>query len=222
MQKLNAHTKPIFKKIHVLTIHDINKLQTAFIVYKAIDKLLHHAFQHYMLPTREFIVTIQEKKYKLHLFSHRLNIRKHSIRHYGTHIWNSLTSYITETKSLNIFKKRYQKYLLSLLWMEKWCIVACTEQLYFDLFICINCIHTFQVFLSCPWILEFNVYHFVLVCRKVNLAILLCFLCGLTMYKTVFLSIIALLHINKINFNILKMQNCMYKLAKWFCKCGPP
>ena len=48
--------------------------------------------------------------------------------------------------------------------MEKWCIVACIDQLYFDLLICINCIHTIQVFLlprDCPWILKFNVYHFV-------------------------------------------------------------
>ena len=38
--KFNAHSKPIFKKTHVLTIHDINKLQTACFVYKAINKLL--------------------------------------------------------------------------------------------------------------------------------------------------------------------------------------
>ena len=31
--KFNAHTKPIFKKTRFLTIHDINKLQTACFVY---------------------------------------------------------------------------------------------------------------------------------------------------------------------------------------------
>ena len=80
--------------------------------------------------------------------SHPLNIRKHCIRHHDTHLWNSFTSYLTESKSLNIFKKRYKKLSVELvmnwniLWMDKWCIVVCIDQLYFDLLICINCIHT--------------------------------------------------------------------------------
>ena len=38
--KCNAHTTPLFKHLNILTIYNINKLQTLCFVYKAVNNLL--------------------------------------------------------------------------------------------------------------------------------------------------------------------------------------
>ena len=42
--EFNAHATPILKEIRLLTIHYMNKIQTACFDYKAINKLLHPRF----------------------------------------------------------------------------------------------------------------------------------------------------------------------------------
>ena len=42
--KWNAHTNEIFKKLNVLTVHDINKLQTCCFVYRSMHNLLPMSF----------------------------------------------------------------------------------------------------------------------------------------------------------------------------------
>ena len=39
-----AHVAPLFKQMHLLNVHDINKLQTEYFVYKSINSLLPHYF----------------------------------------------------------------------------------------------------------------------------------------------------------------------------------
>ena len=97
--KFNAHATPILKEIRLLTIHYINKMQTAYSDYKAINKLLHLRFSALYVTNSDNNSHNTRQTFKLDLFRHRLNIRKHS--NYVTHIiWNSLTSYLTEPKSL--------------------------------------------------------------------------------------------------------------------------
>ena len=68
----------------VLTIHHINKLQTACFVCKAINKLSRPRISILYVTNSEIHSHKTRQTSKLHLLSHRLNIRKHGIRHYGT------------------------------------------------------------------------------------------------------------------------------------------
>ena len=52
---------------------------------------------------------------KLHLVTHRLNVRANSIKVYGRKLWNCLNSHITGSPSYQIYKKRYRKYFLDLM-----------------------------------------------------------------------------------------------------------
>ena len=42
--KWNAHTTPLFKHLNILTVYDINKLQTLCFVSKAVNNLLTQTF----------------------------------------------------------------------------------------------------------------------------------------------------------------------------------
>ena len=97
--KFSANATPILKEIRLLTIHYINKIQTACFDYKAINKLLHPCFSALYVTNSDNNSHNTRQTFKLDLFRHCLNIRKHS--NYVTHIiWKSLTSYLTERKSL--------------------------------------------------------------------------------------------------------------------------
>ena len=63
--KFNAHTNPIFKKTNVLTIHNINKLQTACFAYKAINKLLSLRFSTLYVTSSEIHCHNTRKKSNL-------------------------------------------------------------------------------------------------------------------------------------------------------------
>ena len=47
----------------------------------------------------------------LHIFPHRLNIRRFTVNIYGPKLWNSLSSYIKEAPNIIAFKKRYKNAL---------------------------------------------------------------------------------------------------------------
>jgi hypothetical protein len=112
--KWDAHSEPIFKKLKILTVYDLNKLQTACFVYKAIHGLLPERFSNLFTKNSEIHEHDTRQKSKLHVVTHRLYIRGHSIQIYGTSLWNSLSQTIVDSPSLHIFKKVYKKFLLNL------------------------------------------------------------------------------------------------------------
>ena len=46
--KWNAHTTPLFKHLNMLTVYDVNKLQTLCFVYKAVNNLLPRHFNTFL------------------------------------------------------------------------------------------------------------------------------------------------------------------------------
>jgi hypothetical protein len=77
--KWNAHTKPIFKQFNILTVYDINKLQTCCFVYKALNKLLPERFGNLYMKNTEIHDYYTKQSSKLHAIYHRLKIRQYSI-----------------------------------------------------------------------------------------------------------------------------------------------
>ena len=49
---------------------------------------------------------------KLHVISHRTNLRAYSIQIYGVRLWNMLSKDITEVLSLSIFKSKCKQHLI--------------------------------------------------------------------------------------------------------------
>lgn len=107
-----SHSAPIFTKLHVLTIAQINKLQTACFVYKATNKLLPIQFNYFFTPNSMIHEHNTRQNSKLHLVPHRTKTRANCIRIYGVKIWNSLSNDLRMSPSLQIFRNKYKHLLL--------------------------------------------------------------------------------------------------------------
>ena len=59
---------------------------------------------------------------ELHIPFGRLDIRNFSIRIHGAKVWNSLPSFVKQSRSLDIFKNTLRKYLFS-----SECVVTVTQ-----------------------------------------------------------------------------------------------
>ena len=108
----NAHTSEIFKRLHILSVNNINKLQACCCVYRAINNLLPDMFCDLFVTNSSVHSLDMHQKEKLYVIPHRLIVRKHSIKIYGIKLWNILSQYIIESPTYFIFKKRYKRYLL--------------------------------------------------------------------------------------------------------------
>ena len=49
----------------------------------------------------------------IHIIQARTNYRKFSFRYSGSHLWNSLPLYLTNTKSIFQFKAKYKHYIIN-------------------------------------------------------------------------------------------------------------
>jgi hypothetical protein len=104
--KWNAHTKSIFHRLKIMTLFDINKLQVCCFVYRALHGLLPIQFQELFSLNSDIHDHNTRQACKLHVISHSVKAREHSIRIYGSKLWNSLDTDITCLPSFNLFKKR--------------------------------------------------------------------------------------------------------------------
>ena len=99
-------TTQLFKHLNILTVYDINKLQTLCFVYKAVNNLLPKHFTTFF----NLNINIQQHNTRQssswHFTFHRTNIRANSIKILGLKLWNSLGSSITSLPSFHIFKNR--------------------------------------------------------------------------------------------------------------------
>jgi hypothetical protein len=107
--KWDAHTSPIFHKLHICTLYEINKFQTACFVYKSLNGLLPSQFCNIFISNDEIHEHNTRMKYNIHQISHRTNIRAKSIRIYGAKIWNTLDEQIIDSTTFSVFKSRYKK-----------------------------------------------------------------------------------------------------------------
>ena len=110
--KLNAHSSEIFKKLNVLTVYDINKLQTCCFVYRSMHNLLPMSFCGLFITDSLVHSHVTRQKDQLHVIPHHLNVRRHSIRIYGVKLWNLLSKHLIDSPTYFIFKRRYKSYLL--------------------------------------------------------------------------------------------------------------
>jgi hypothetical protein len=110
--KMNAHTKPLFSKLNILSVFDINNLQVACFMYNAVNALLPIYFNQMFEKNKNIHAHNTRQSNKVHITSHRLDIRRYTVRISGPLLWNSLPKVLTESRNLKIFKRSYKQFLL--------------------------------------------------------------------------------------------------------------
>ena len=106
-----CHTASIFKRLNILTLTKISKLQTACFVYKVLNNLLPSQFNSFFTPN--YMVHYSTRQHsKLHPACCRIKIHADSIHIYGVDIWNSLTSKLQSSPTLSSFMNKYKHLLL--------------------------------------------------------------------------------------------------------------
>lgn len=113
--KWNAHTKPLFYKTRILPIDKLNDLHVACFMYRSLHNMLPQYFCSMFVTNAEIHSHNTRNKENIHLISHRLDLRKFTIRIHGPNIWNFTPINIRNSPSIHIFKRRYKETLMSTL-----------------------------------------------------------------------------------------------------------
>ena len=112
--RYDAHTQPLFHNLNLLNFEqtinlnlgnlmwDIHQAQLPSCLLTALNTDIISKFQRKRKTTEKY-KPLCRTKYKLHFLTTT-----------GTTLWSSLPDIITQSKSKNIFKNRYKKYLLNL------------------------------------------------------------------------------------------------------------
>jgi len=110
--KVRAHTTPLFHRLNILSVHDVNKLQVASFMYGAMHDLLPKYFCNMFMLNSVIHRYFTRQCNKVHITSHRLNIRRFSVQIYGPKLWNSLPPTLLHASNIFVFKRLYRRHLL--------------------------------------------------------------------------------------------------------------
>jgi hypothetical protein len=108
-----AHTLPLFHILKLLTLYDINKLQTACFTYLALHHLLATHFEHYFQLNSLIHEHNTRSSSNLHSVFHSTSLRSYTITIKAPSIWNSLNLDIKSAKTIYSFKTKYKYFLTS-------------------------------------------------------------------------------------------------------------
>ena len=109
----DAHTAPLFKKLHILTIFEINKLQIACFMYRIYNNNVPSFFSNMFCVNSNVHCHYTRQSKNYHINSCRTTLVKRTLRISGAVLWNSLDINIRTVPSLSTFKKQYKARLLN-------------------------------------------------------------------------------------------------------------
>ena len=107
-----AHTAPLFYKLEILDIFQINTLDTAKCMFRYHNNLLPPLFRNLFMTNSQVhrYDTRTASNYRVH--SCRTNIKKFTILYQGPRIWKCLPASITNLSSFSVFKDKVLEILL--------------------------------------------------------------------------------------------------------------
>ena len=108
----NAHSLPLFKRLNLLTVQDINKLQTLCFTYSALHHLIPDTFTQYFQRNSQIHSHNTRASASLHVQSHTTTLREYTARIHAPHIWNTLSVELQTLPTLSLFKCKLKKFLL--------------------------------------------------------------------------------------------------------------
>ena len=107
-----THTGPLFKKLKLLSVYEINKFVTCTFVYSYINNILPHFLDNCFIENNTRVVYSTRQSNKLYIPFYKYNASRRTIRYAGPLLWNNLPDNIKSTISLSSFKRKYKQFLL--------------------------------------------------------------------------------------------------------------
>ena len=106
-----AHSAPLFAKLGILDIFQVNSFQIAKFMFCYQNQLLPPMFLNLFLTSSQVhnYGTRAANQYRSH--SCRTNLKQFTVLYHGPKIWNSLPQSITSSSSLFTFKKKMLQFL---------------------------------------------------------------------------------------------------------------
>ena len=89
----DAPSRPLFKKLHILDIYDINNYQTCLFVYKSIIGMLPDHFAHLFINNHHIHSYNTKRNLNIHVPYCRTKIRQFNIHFRGAIVWNTIAQY---------------------------------------------------------------------------------------------------------------------------------
>ena len=108
-----SHTNPLFHRLKVYKIHDINTLQIAMFMFKYNKELLPPVFSNFFSYNKSLHSYPTRSRNNIHLNNPKILLAHKSLRHHGPDIWNSLPDDTKEITLLYSFKRRMKELLLN-------------------------------------------------------------------------------------------------------------
>ena len=105
-----THTLPLFKKLRILRIMDINSLQLALAMFDVIkdkDSVMHSRLSEHLKITSQIHSYNTRSSSQLCIPAARTNLTLRSFKVMGVKLWNSLSPEIKDSKTKLIFKRLY-------------------------------------------------------------------------------------------------------------------
>ena len=112
----NVHTRPLFKHINIVKLHDSYELQIAKYIYSYSQNTLPIP-QMTLFTSNDNIHTHDTgNRHNPHISQRRITTASKSLRHKGPDIWYKIPEEITSRKNITSFSKdNYSKLLVSVL-----------------------------------------------------------------------------------------------------------
>ena len=108
-----SHTNPLFHRLKVYKIHDINTVQIAMFMFKYNKEWLPPVFSNFFSYNRSLPSYPTRSRNNIHLNNKKILLAHKSLRHHGPDNWNSLPYDAKEITLLYLFKRRMKKLLLN-------------------------------------------------------------------------------------------------------------
>ena len=109
-----AHTAPLFSKLKILSIYQLNAFHIGKFMFSYHSQLLPPSFRNLFTTNIEIhdYNTRNASSYRAHAC--RTNIKQFTILFQGPKLWNSLPEFVRGAQTINCFRNRILKYLLNL------------------------------------------------------------------------------------------------------------
>ena len=108
-----THTHPLFKKLKLLTVYDINKFVTCTFMYSYVNDLLPKFLDNGFTENKSRNTYNTRQRNNLYIPNYKYNISRCTVKYLGPILWNTLPEHIKCTTSLSSFRMKYKLHLLN-------------------------------------------------------------------------------------------------------------
>ena len=107
-----SHTNPLFHRLKILKVHDINTMHTAIFMFKYNNKLLPRLFNDFFSLNKTFHSYPTRRSNDFHLDNPRTLQAQRTLRHHGPDVWNTLPDSVKRLTTLYTIKRKLKEVFL--------------------------------------------------------------------------------------------------------------